>query len=373
MSCGEVLPQYEEASLEVTHETDYLEIGTDFENPVCAGNLKLMDEQVEFVAQVLEHELNGPFSVSWYEWYTDIEACSESAMACTKNNGNVYTNWDSMAHELVHAVANEVNPDAPPVFAEGLAVMLEGVTLGTPFALSEVIAHENVSSVDYEGLGHFTRWLIDTYGIDAYLTAYEAAEWSDDIASSQNEAFRLAYGKEWSELVAEHKRDAPDYFRGLGPFEICATDDVLPWNGERWEHTITVDCASDSTIARLGNLNQPEMWRRVAIEIPETGRYRFEFNSEYSAVAAQINACMSSDSAMEGDLPLLDDWTVDTVWGEKRRFGLFQWVGWPANLGPFMPGHAAIGVWFEPGKYIIWVGAKGVDPADISVSIWPEP
>ena len=333
-----------------------------------------MDEQVEFVAQLLEQELNDPFSVFWYEWYTDIEACPESAMACANNNGDVFTNWDSMAHELVHAVANELNPHAPPVFAEGLAVVLEGTTLpnlGSP--TPDVTVHETLSSLSYVRVGHFTRWLVDTYGIDALLTAYEAARWSNDLAKRQDEAFKLAYGKGWNELLEEHERDAPDYFRGLGPFEICATDDVLPWDGNRWEHTVVVDCASDSTIARLGNINEPEMWRRVAVEIPKTGWYRFEFSSEFAAVAAQINACMASDSAMEAELPVLDDWTVETVWGDRRTLGLFGWVGWPAEFGPFMPGHPDVRVWFEPGKYIICVGAKGVDPVDISVSIWPEP
>ncbi len=344
-------------ALPIQYQTEHLDIGTDFTLPVCAGNLRLLDEQVEFVEQYLNVEIEAPIRVSWYYSSMDLEGCENPVAGCW-NGYDVRSNWEALNHELVHAVVGSSwNVAASPMFSEGLAVALEGEDLKSSKSnLEFTLAQEDLSTTNYETSGHFIRWLIEVYGISKFESAYSKADRGTSVEKIQVRALESTYGMSVDDLFAQYKDESPEYYRGLGPFS-CGSN-PLPWDGARWEHSFDLDCSEDHTLGRYGNLSTGEIWRRASVEIPSEGLYTIRVFGG----AATLVHCLNEDTNTVVD----PGEHVRKSWDDGRGHGLFPWGGWEDAL--YEPGVE----WFvslTPGYYVVWVGAQGVEPREVSVAI----
>jgi len=171
----------------VRYTSERLEIGTDFDTKICRGQFDLWEDQIDAIGLDLGlaresawvYLLNDPEAIS--------QACDLSGVVGCWNGTVIYSETNSVAHELVHAWSMSANPDPLPVLREGLAVRMSGPVSrpnGT-YTVSGLLG-ETVTPFEYYQASHFVAWMIDTYGTDRFMDIYAQTSrglpgaWRDD-------------------------------------------------------------------------------------------------------------------------------------------------------------------------------------------------
>src|SRR5215213_9203861 len=107
-------------TLPIRYETSQLRIGTSFEEPLCARDLRMLDAHVARVEAKLGVRGSEPRTLFLYE-SRPLPGCSPMYNGCfNPSTGIAAAVYGSAGHELVHSIA--VNLGHPSDFwAEGLA------------------------------------------------------------------------------------------------------------------------------------------------------------------------------------------------------------------------------------------------------------
>ena len=273
---------------------------------VCRGTLDDMETQVMRVALSLGLDL--PFPITVFFGPSAVAArCSTVPSGlgggCTDgflDKTEVASEAPSVSHEIVHAVRRTNNIRGPSFFEEGIAVVLGGVrpyvrtinldaaSLG-PQQGPEALAHypePNIRSDDYGVAGHFTAWLLATYGqevVVAFLNDPRLAETVDD-------AFLEHFGLTLAEAEQAWRATAAFVYT-FG--EACDPDRALAWSGDTLEYTAELACEAPHVIGP--SLDRITL-RSTCFPLAESGTMHVELSAPAGqAILRAQDDCLTAD------------------------------------------------------------------------------
>lgn len=267
MSCADPGP------FEVRYETEYLRIGTEFDYPLCGGDLAYLDAQVAGLEEALSTRAEAPINLYLWENPPKGYCATDDSPGCYSSaTHTIHSTSFSLDHELVHAVVASF-ADPPPFFSEGAAEALDRrrlVSVQTPDPLANF--ERSTAEVDYGSAGLFMRWLWERYGPELFIALLEDSR-------PPFEAFEGVYG-----LTAEAAEEM--FFAELPhsypPLVDCQIPELPEVGNGQWSEGLVLDCSRDDVrggdglqaTARLLTITQP-------------GSYAIEFEGS----AATINRC----------------------------------------------------------------------------------
>lgn len=231
----------------VRYRTRYVDVAPGFTQPVCRGTLDAIDRQVERVASLLDIEVQERPTFFWFNERADgalaanadsHEWCNGHSI-CTRFAGPaIYSNLDSLAHELVHATVFPVWGRSDVLFEEGIAYGLDGRHALLPRYPSELPTA--IVGGSQHGGAHFSRWLLDRHGPAKLRAIFERTSPSS-TANEVLAAVEAVYGTSLADLEAEYLASAATIYPALG---LCEGLEHVPRQGNVWELDATVDCDS---------------------------------------------------------------------------------------------------------------------------------
>ncbi len=337
----------------VEYSTEKLLIGTDFDAPLCLGNIALMDAQLRWLEQEVDGARDEPTWVYLFAGEEAIDACAGAGpvRGCWDETA-VYGTWDAMSHELVHAYMSDVSEHVLTVLQEGFAVATSGLALVATrnsrenFTADYLLAPHSGHSGAYESAGHFARWLFAEYGPEIAVELYSRADRGMSEADLSR-VFLDVLGAPLDQILSGYLELAADVYPGLGPF-VCGQGESVAWDGDgvAWEGEMS--CQDGFTIGRYLDDGQVELWRRWRVDIPADGAYEVHFSGWGGTIQRCLTAPAAFDALSPSTEPVSDDWWE--VVPLYRPPGLN--IPTPLNDGPVM---------LRAGVHDVWVSQPGDD------------
>ncbi|MEM9457493.1 MAG: hypothetical protein AAGF11_25160 [Myxococcota bacterium] len=246
-ACAEPLPP-------LRYETEQAVIGTGFDDPLCGYDFPWIDNQIEFVEEMLDAASSEKVEIYLYG---DAPAfCgSEAISGCYNPRRDIVVSaWWAVDHEIVHAVVDRF-ADARPFWDEGIA---EALQLHRPTVRGFVPIKDNAATndgidVERRGAGHFTRWLIDNHGVGALKRVLKR---------------EAALGASLETLAAAYEAEAPEAYQSWAPCDYPSLTQTGP---EQWSEAAEVSCER-SDVTRFSERKRT-LLRSVELA---GGRYTFE-------------------------------------------------------------------------------------------------
>ncbi len=242
--CGE-LP-------EIRYETDRLQIGAAFDEPICEGTLAALDDHISGIERALGRPANrDPIVVYWLD---DVsEYCGDGRGGCFFPGTRVlFSTGASITHELVHAVLDST---AHTYFVEeGMAEIYSGVdvfydpdrddgSLASRLSLSRSAYRDG--KLDYAAAAHFMRYVHAARGeVGMRELAEVIAEGGSTAAITR--AVESVLDSNIDEIEDTYFATAPRYFRGFSAAGVRSPDEL--WQG----HRVRLECDDDATRGPLG-------------------------------------------------------------------------------------------------------------------------
>ena len=264
---------------ELRYETEHLRIGTEFDEPLCRGDL----DHLELVITTLEAQLattvDEPIEVYLWDprersganpgWCSD-----ESVLGCFKD-GAVYASQISVDHELVHAVVATLG-DPAPFWSEGAAEALQ--TDRTLFGSVAPTASIDLdaSQLSYLTAGHFSRWLLETHGLELYRELLRAS-------GSASVAFEHTYEMTLEDAEEQFYAEAPYSF---GAVISCDHGALEQTQAQSWSQSMEIDCDNADVHSGLSGVGAFRV-----LTISERGNYAFSTTGE----TGLISRCADED------------------------------------------------------------------------------
>ena len=334
---------------EIEHETEHLRLGTDFDAPVCAGTLAMLDRAVGRIAASLDPDgSDEPFVVYWLEDELP-DYCDDDATGCFYPGTRIaFAQGDSIAHELVHATID--SPGHAYFVEEGMAELYGGTPvrhdprdlrgeLLTQLALSR--RDYDHGRLSYDQAAHFAHWVRETEGDGAMLRLAAALSGEDGETEILDQLEGIFDMTPWG-IEQTYVREAPRLFPGL-------YDARLPTQrleeGSLWL-SVSLDCDDDEVLGPLRGAEEG-MARLLRLEVPRPRTTRL---------------------LMEGDPGTWVELVAPYAPGQRPYP---PW--WPAfdqegRMTRLEPGHR-VSVMLEAGTYLLVFGASRVGAADIDLQV----
>ena len=239
--------------LPIRYETDEVEVATAFDEPLCEGDLRWLDEhtqRLELLLGVEGERLRTVYAFDGDEVFATFEetgffgapGCAQWVLGCYHRDDRIARGVpQALAHELVHSVSNDLDPAYVRFWYEGLAEALsEHPTIYTP---ADLVAESTSDDVLYPIPAHFIRWLLERQGIDPILRIFEG------------ESFETAYGVSLSDMEQVYDLEAADVMPS--PF-ACAEERVAEGADGSFELEASLDCSLPTTsrIRHLSSFDQ---------------------------------------------------------------------------------------------------------------------
>jgi hypothetical protein len=262
----------------IRYHTEHLEIGTDYDEPTCAGTLAALERHAVLLEQWLDTSIDSKIEVYLFE-DGDPPCVEEPVSGCfDPGTGQVITRFGSARHELAHAVSHQWgSPDH--FYSEGLARAFSGER--TVFRGADALPSRSLGLDVFEipggAAGHFVRWLYERHGPAPLATLFCKSE-----AGDPSDAFRETYGMTIEDAEQSYFAEGPEAYPGLS---FCTHEvEVLPWQDGVFRHAVELDCDQDHTRGFRS------MARTIGFEIDEPGLYAFEIEEP---ARARIFTCQT--------------------------------------------------------------------------------
>lgn len=242
-----------------------------------------------------------------FNWVDDDDlsaAPCETLGACAQAQQNViYSNRIPHEHEIVHVELD--TQDAPPVLSEGAAEAFG--TDQPPIELTHDVVEQLLSDIGtipharYPAAGRFTRFLIDTYGVDA---------WMEVVRASPEPAAREGIERAMLDVVGE---DVTDVLAAFEQAPACSTAEwrfydyecgahpLTAWvDADHWEAEVDVACEDEEAIGP----QQGRWWTVHALEITEPGTYALTAHASEGATFELVPCALSCFEDPQGSQAL---------------------------------------------------------------------
>lgn len=241
-----------------------------FDRPLCRGNIELIEQSIAHFEQELDVKVEEPFEIAiWNRYANVVDHCGEGPSGCY-TNGEIHTLWQALEHEIVHAVAAPLGwPE--PLWAEGIAEALSARTSDGQDDVVSLAGLQNYRQVDYATAGHFTRWLLEEYGIDGIR------------ALARESSFEQIYERTLDDASADYEANAPWSYPHWNP---CRGQRLDATAENEWVHEIDIDC--DDPWSSAESESGPTVLRTIDIEQPGTYRVHFTGVRMVSALVCQL-------------------------------------------------------------------------------------
>ncbi len=216
---------------EVEYFTDRIELGVDFDTPVCEGSLAELDAQVERIEGELGRTADPrPIRVYWLEDGPDTY-CDEGRTGCYFPATRVlFSKSSSLDHELLHAV---VDSEGESYFVEeGLAELLSGVGVVYDMGDGKVSPTQRLrlsrsdyreGGLDYGAAAHFMHYVFRRGGTKAVRQlGLEIAK--DPSPHQLEQVLERTLGGTVAGIEADYAAQAPRYFPGLAHARLPEVD-----------------------------------------------------------------------------------------------------------------------------------------------------
>lgn len=254
----------------VRYRTAHVDIAPGFTQPVCRGTLDTIDRHVEAVGNLLDIDVQSRPTLYWFNEHAEgaltehEDSCGwcRDACDCTSTNGEViYSQLESIFHELTHAVVLPAWGRSDVIFEEGVAIGLNG-----GHVLSPVFERPSeTAGGTRHGGGHFSRWLVDRFGPAKFRAMFEPRL---GVSSTKEEVFAAVeevYGIPFPDLEAEYFATAPVIYPAL--FDPCDDLPHVPWHGDHWELHAAPDCDAPNIFGPRDE--DAAMTVSVTLDLPE--------------------------------------------------------------------------------------------------------
>lgn len=292
---------------------EYVTFDLDEAGRPCAGTLPHLDRYVERAFEFLEA---SPPPTGWnvpVRVFTSNDCLDTGGHACyLPSEGEIHVDdLDDGArasavlrHELAHAVVYQVWGRSLPFFEEGLANALSETRDLEFVSSANVPVHDMMDrearEVDYTAAARFTRFLIDSRGLDRFRSLFRRVDGSslDDVMA----AFAEVYGEGFQALEDEYLSGAP---RCVYQLDICDTV-AIETVDEVWMATFSASC-DDPDFYGSTSAESVIMATQRTVELEQGGRYRFIASS--SVILRRCGDCSEqlvhrfSATDVELDLP----------------------------------------------------------------------
>jgi hypothetical protein len=291
-ACEDSGPELPPFSVET--ERTRIALDDDYErDPLCRGDLDHIDAHIARVEQLLDARHSAPVSIYLLSFARMDEICGDDSLGCyDAEHDRVFATWQSIDHEIVHAVTRDI--DFPSLFwSEGTAELASGITrkeLGRMLTPDQFVATE---MKNYLTAGHFSRFIVETYGWDAFNRIIRGESLDDVLGITELEVTQL------------YENDAPYSYPWLEPCPYPPVPSVEPG---RWQETVAFTCESPdtSTFEFTSHSFQPGPVLLRSVEL-EAGEYEFEYDgasaSGYVLLGCQTEALdVPPEAPSNGDL-----------------------------------------------------------------------
>jgi len=238
----------------VAHETRYATIAIAEGKPrICGGTLGRIDRHIEAVANILDVEPE-PIEIYWYD-----HSPNSGLPAAYFDYAAIVTDHRSLLHELGHAVANPTIGRSDRMFVEGVAKAYQE---GNRLLRHSQVPTESIGKGE-KGSGHFSRWLLEAHGPDAFKALFDTPTPS---TAEILERMESAYGMTFDELEAEFFATAPAWYPEIG---TCDGLDRYAWpeGSDRFRYEGVADCAAPNAFGFTGDEDEPYFMAFV-LEVP---------------------------------------------------------------------------------------------------------
>ena len=257
----------ESGELPIRYVTEEVEVATAFDEPLCEGDLRWLDKHTQRVEALLGVE--GELLRTVYAFdeddvidalretgYLGIPGCQEGVLGCYYRDERIALGIpQSLAHELVHSVSNDLDPTYVRFWYEGLAEALSEHP--TTYLPADLVADSTSDDVLYIVAGHFIRWLIQRQGIEPIVRMFEG------------EPFEAVYGMSLAEMEHVYELEVPDVMPS--PF-ACDEEPIVGELDGSFELESTLDCSLPTTsrIRHLASFDQIADIRVITTEVDST-------------------------------------------------------------------------------------------------------
>jgi hypothetical protein len=278
-TCADFAGETPRPNIPLTHSTEHLDIHVDEGIMMCAGSAADWEHFYRYVANELD--ITPTQRVPVYLVRRPGRHCGISnARGCVMPDGVVFTAYDVIYHELVHALACEWRHSSTPFLSEGLATSFEQGPRKSSAHPADFVTHGRAGfSRYYYYAGHFVRWLLDTAGPDALRRAYQGAPL--DGGPGVLAVLNAVYG-DAEALFEDYQQTAPQMW---APHRLCdGVPRLEPTGVDTWHFESMFDCDSPSTLGPWTWIDVPyvdpyahrEMYQSFLIEVDTPLEYRFQ-------------------------------------------------------------------------------------------------
>lgn len=260
----------------------------------CAGTLPYMDRYVGLVADAMRMSLDRPVVYVHGSEAGETFCPHDGTLGCAFDD-SVYSLVVPQEHELVHAVRGHegfsqlfFEEGTAEVFGDDAAFELRVTSRGDlREGIEAASGQHGLPEQWYPRAGHFVAYLHQRHGPEVTAAILQQT----DPYSSAEQAIAVveeATGVPWAELREEYEAvpecDQAHYRYPLYGCEeptalrVRCDGDEAVWIEER------IACDDSSTVGPRDG----EMWKTIAVEVPEDGEYLFFAYEDVSAVGARI-------------------------------------------------------------------------------------
>lgn len=273
---------------------------------VCGGNVAHMDRFVERFREVVgprpEAEARHRYYVLDEEDWALLGWCDDLA-GCTIERRTIYARRLPSRHELVHA---EIAAGGHSLLEEGIAEAFgDGPPDAWPFTYDVEEALDlgdaRLPFEGYQRAAHFSRFLIDRYGIDGFLRLRDSTS-KGEGREALARAFEVAVDRSLeSELIAYEGYAAWCQNAGYRLALLECELPVTPWRSElSFVETVELTCAGADVLGPFDG----EIFTYRALEMPLAAKLDIEVEAEGTDDArAWIVKCGSRCRGWPGDDP----------------------------------------------------------------------
>lgn len=258
---------------EVRYRTKYVDIAPLSDSPVCAGTLKMMDDHIEYMLDVLGLQLTRrismflvhPGEAAEGDWCDDWTMNDIVAGCYLPTKDVILTNFGAIPHELIHAITSEI----------GHSWWTEGIAYGFSPGVPDVPDFSSGWSDVRGDSGHLSRWLVERYGGDTFVELFEHSMPRHADRATVEAAVRDVLGSSFTEVLSEYAATSayvyPDYWSCYVPQGVAES----LWIGDYWESEVVLDCTQKETFSRDDFTQKQGMTARIPVTIPRAGPYHF--------------------------------------------------------------------------------------------------
>lgn len=195
--------------------------------------------KIDYAEKINYYLTNSPLEIGRVIW--DEEAPCNGCALCGRNK--IYAVYNDNikcigSHEDTHLISFLMNYPESDFVVEGLAMCMDGLWWGVPneiWAAYYKMKHENLSvkdlfdndifadygcTVTYPIAGAFTRFLIDTFGMDRYIELYEYT--GEEYEAVMQSIFHTSFEDIVEQFGSELRRT---------PFDASALEEMLRAEG----------------------------------------------------------------------------------------------------------------------------------------------